>query len=90
MNAFTTPIDSLPPGTELIFGLAEGWVLFGEKSKPDICPTQFSVTAKYEFFGKTVQEVTHVDLRPYLGSEGDRHPIVEELERIRKVLEDKM
>lgn len=89
LSAFTTPIDSLSPGAELIFGLAQGWVLFGEKAQPDICPSQFSVTAKYEFFGKTVQEVTQVDLRPYLGSEGERDPIVEELERIRKVLEGK-
>jgi hypothetical protein len=89
LSAFTTPIDSLSPGAELIFGLAQGWVLFGEKSQPDICPTQFNVTSEYEFFGKTVQEVTQVDLRPYLGSEGERDPIVEELERIRKVLEEK-
>ena len=89
LSAFTTPIDSLPPGAELIFGLAQGWILFGEKSKPDVCPSQFNVTASYDFSGKTVQEITQVDLRPYLGTEGEHDPIVEELEKIRRVLENK-
>lgn len=89
LSAFTTPIDSFPPDAELIFGLAQGWVLFGEKSNPNICPAQFNVTATYDFFGKKVQEITQVDLRPYLGTEGEHDPIVEELEKIRKVLEDK-
>jgi len=89
LSAFTTPIDSLPPDAELIFGLAQGWVLFGEKSKPDACPLQFNITATYVFPGKKVQEVTQVDLRPYLGTEGESYPIVEELEKIRKVLEKK-
>lgn len=90
LSAFTTPIDNFSPGAELIFGLAQGWMLFDEKSEPDICPTQFKVTARYEFFGKSVQEVTQLDLRPFLGSEGERNPIVEELERIRKAIEQKV
>jgi hypothetical protein len=87
--AFTLPIDSFRPGAELLFALAQGWILFGENAKPDIAPVQFNVTARYEFLGKSVEEVNRVDLRPYLGTEGERDPLVEELERIRQVMEKK-
>jgi hypothetical protein len=33
--------------------------------------------------------VTRVDLRPYIGTEGEHNPVVDELERIRKVMEEK-
>lgn len=89
ISAFSTPIDSFPPGAELIFALGQGWVLFGENAQPDVSPTQFNVTATYEFLGKRVEEVHRVDLRPYIGTEGERNPVVEELERIRKVMEEK-
>jgi hypothetical protein len=89
MSAFSTPIDSFPPGAELIFALGQGWVLFGESTQPDASPTQFNVTATYEFLGKRVEEANQIDLRPYIGTEGERDPVVEELERIRKVMEEK-
>lgn len=88
-SAFSTPIDSFPPGAELIFALGQGWVLFGEGAQPDVSPTQFNVTAIYEFLGKRVEEMNRVDLRPYIGTEGELDPVVEELERIRKVMEEK-
>jgi hypothetical protein len=88
-SAFSTPIDSFPPETELIFALGQGWVLFGENAQPDVSPTQFNVTATYEFLGKKVEEVNRIDLRPYMGSEGERNPVVEELEQIRKVMEQR-
>ena len=89
ISAFSTPIDSFPPGADLIFALGQGWVIFGENSSSDVCPAQFNVTATYEFLGKEVTEVNRIDLRPYIGTEGERDPIVEELERIRKVMENK-
>lgn len=89
MSAFSAPIDSLPPGVELIFCLGQGWILFGENAKPGVSPVQFNVTATYEFLRKRVEEVNRVDLRPYIGTEGERDPVVEELERIRKVMEQK-
>ncbi|OHC74682.1 MAG: hypothetical protein A3G18_06855 [Rhodospirillales bacterium RIFCSPLOWO2_12_FULL_58_28] len=88
-SAFSTPIDCFPPGAELIFALGPGWVLFGKSAQPDVSPTQFNVTATYEFLGKKAEEVNRVDLRPYIGSEGELDPVVEELERIRKVMEKK-
>ena len=86
-NAFSLPIDSFSPGSELLFALGQGWVLFGEKANLAATPVQFNITATYEFFGKRVEEVSHIDLRPFLGTEGEHDPVVEELERIRKVLE---
>ncbi|MGA8148944.1 MAG: hypothetical protein WB870_15435 [Gallionellaceae bacterium] len=87
ISAFSTPIDSFAPEMELIFALAEGSVILGDNSRSDVCPTQFNVTATYQFLGKSVTEVNRLDLRPYIGSEGERNPVVEELERIRGVME---
>jgi hypothetical protein len=87
MSAFSTPIDSFPPSSEIIFALAQAWVIFEDKADPALCPRQFVVTAIYDFSGKHVEELNRIDLRPYLGSEPHRDAIVEELERIRKVLE---
>jgi hypothetical protein len=87
-SAFAQPIDSFAPGAELLFGLGQGWVLFGEDADQAVTPVQFSVTATYEFLGKTMEETTRVDLRPYAGSEGEADPLIEELERIRKELEE--
>ena len=87
--AFSFPIDSFPPGSELLFALGQAWVLFAENANSAITPLQFNVTATYEFLEKTVDELTRIDLRPYLRTEGEHDPIVEELEMIRKVLEKK-
>ena len=62
-NAFSLPIDSLAPGTELLFALGQGWLIFGKDAKSEVPPLQFNVTASYEFFGKSVQEVNRIDLR---------------------------
>lgn len=85
--AFNVPLDSFPPGAELVFGLAQSWMLFQGSGKPDICPTQFTITAQYEFSDKAVDEKNFIDLRGYVGSEGERDPLVDELERLRKVVE---
>jgi len=85
--AFTQPIDSLGPGHKLVFALAQGFVIFGDGGSAGATPQQFNITAAYEFGGKKVEETHRIDLRPYIGSEGERNPIVEELEKIRQVLE---
>lgn len=87
ISAFSSPIDSFPPGTELNFCLGQGSVLLGKDAKEEATPSQFSITATYEFIGKQVSEVSRIDLRPYIGTEADRDPVAEELERIRKVME---
>lgn len=89
LSAFSVPMDCMAPGAELIFALAQGDHILGDASTPAACPAQFSVTSIYEFSGKRVEEVNHVDLRPYIGSSEEGNPIVNELENIRKVMEKK-
>ncbi|WP_024931087.1 hypothetical protein [Methylophilus sp. OH31] len=86
-TAFNLPLDSFPPSAELIFGLAQGWMLFQGDGKSEKCPTQFTISVQYEYSGKTINEQHYIDLRGYMGSEGERDPLVEELERLRKVIE---
>ncbi|MEZ5631571.1 MAG: hypothetical protein R3F09_12820 [Burkholderiaceae bacterium] len=85
--AFVDAIQSLPPGGKLVFALAQGFIIFAPNADPSVVPQQFSVTATYSFSGKQVNETHRIDLRPYIGSEGERDPVVEELEKLRKVAE---
>jgi hypothetical protein len=89
-TAFSQAIDSVAPGVEMMFCLGQGWVVLGDDTKPHVTPSQFNVTASYQYLDRTVTEVTRIDLRPYIGSEVEPDPLVEELERIRKVLEGKL
>ncbi|MEZ8659872.1 hypothetical protein BCS84_15795 [Vibrio cyclitrophicus] len=84
-SAFSSTFDSFAPNQELFFALGQGWLIFG-KSKHSL-PEQFVVTASYSYMDKEVVEKSHIDLRPFAESEGERNPIVEELEKIRKAQE---
>jgi len=86
--AFVDTIQSLPPGGSLVFALAQGFVIFAPGADAAVVPQQFSVTATYSFVGKQVTEIHRIDLRPYIGSEGERDPVVDELEKLRKVAEE--
>jgi hypothetical protein len=85
-QAFAGPIQSLPPGGKLNFALAQGPVIFGPSADPNVVPQQFAITATYSFAGKRVTEQSNIDLRPYIGSEGERDPLVDELERLREAI----
>ncbi len=84
--AFIAPIQSFPPGAKLVFALGQGFVIFAPSADQDRVPQQFSITATYSMGAREFTEVNRIDLRPYIGSEDELEPIVEELERIRKVL----
>lgn len=86
LSAFTTAITSFAPGAELIFGLAQAFVVFGDQADAVKTPTVFKVTASYTFLGRTVTEVTEVDLRPFEGMHMAYDPIVDELSEIKDVL----
>ena len=86
-KAFLDPIRSMPPGGKLIFALAQGFVVFAPSADPDHLPRQFTITATYQFGDREFKEINHIDLCPYIGSEGEHDPLVEELERLRKVAE---
>lgn len=85
--AFVDAMQSLPPGGKLVFALAQGFNIFAADADATIVPQQFSITAEYEFAPKRVKETHRIDLRPYLGTEGERDPLVDELEKIRIVAE---
>ena len=86
-TAFTQVIDAFHPGQELIFALAQGWNIFGDKAQSEACPAKFSVAATYDCLGQRVSESNPIDLTAFMGSEGERDPLVEELERVRKAIE---
>lgn len=49
-------------------------------------PKQFSITAKYDFKSRTVNEINNIDLRPFEQSEAEKSPFIEELKGIRENL----
>lgn len=85
--AFVDTMQSLPPGGKLVFALGQGFVIFAPGTDASIVPQQFTITAEYEFARKQVKETHRIDLRPYIGTEGERDPIVDELEKLRIVAE---
>ncbi|HDR9286175.1 TPA: hypothetical protein QDB46_001247 [Burkholderia multivorans] len=86
-SAFTQPIDCLPPMSELLFDLGMGFKIFAADADPAVCPPTFVVSAEYGHGKRTYSEKTHVDLRPYMGTSVPHHPVVEELERVRKSID---
>lgn len=86
-RAFSERIDALHPGQELHFALAQGWKIFGDEADESLCPPQFTAAATYSHAGRTMSEEFPIDLSIYLGSEGEHHPIVTELEKLRKAIE---
>lgn len=86
-SAFQEEIQCLPPGGELVFALAQGFVIFGPEADPARTPTVFRVTASYGYGDKRVTETTPIDLRPYLRSDTAPDPLVDELRRIKETLD---
>lgn len=86
-TAFVEPIQSLPSGGRLVFALAQGFIVFAPDADKSVVPQQFTITATYSFGRKEFTETNRIDLRPYIGSEGELDPVVEELEKLRKVAE---
>lgn len=87
-SAFSNPIDCLPPLSELLFDLGTGPNIFSNDADPTVCPTTFEVAADYGHGKNTYSEKTQMDLRPYLGTSVPQNPVVEELERVRKSIDN--
>lgn len=83
--AFNQPIDSFPPGAEITFSLAQGFKVFDGTENPDM-PHTFSVTAKYEFAGRQVEEVNRIDLRPYFGADVPQDAYIRKLREMSESL----
>ena len=86
-SAYSQSIDCLPPMSELLFDLGMGFEIFASGADPTICPHTFQVSAEYEYGKNKYSEKTHVDLRPYSGTSVPKHPVVEELERVRQAID---
>lgn len=81
---FGNLIESLPPGTRLVFPLGTG---FGVLGNPARCPRRFSVQAKYFHQGEEFIETTVIDLGAFAHSSVPVDPIAEELKELRKQVE---
>lgn len=84
-SAFNEEIQSLAPGSRVIFLLGVGHELFGRQDERS--PLAFDVIARYSFGGRVFEETTAIDLRPFANSDIPQDPIAEELERLRKSVE---
>ena len=85
---FSKPIKSFAPNYELTFPLAQSFVILGAEAS-DSCPSEFIITAEYEFAGKSVIEESYIDIEVFTGGEVDLDPLVSEIEKIRKSIEPK-
>ena len=86
LSAFQNIIDCFPPNAELVFALAQGFVIFGSNSDSNVTPPSFSIKATYSYSQKTVTETTSVDLKPYLNSQPEPAPLLDRLEAIEKAI----
>lgn len=86
-SAFSKAIDCLPPMSELLFDLGVGHQIFAGEADQAVCPHTFIVSADYQHAKNKYSEQTHVDLRPYMGTSVPQHPVVEEMERVRKSID---
>ena len=86
-NAFNNEIACFHPGAELIFPLAQSFVVFADDADPDVTPSRFTVTARYNYGEKTVEETTDVDLTAYLMTAPRPNTQLDQLKKIQETLE---
>lgn len=86
-TAFSKVIESFPPESELIFPLAQGFVIFGEKGSQEATPTKFEITAEYSYSESSIHETHQIDLRPYLNTSIPQDPYVRKLKDIKESLD---
>lgn len=83
-TVFTHPIAEFAPQAELLFHLGVGHRIL----RSELSPLQFTVTATYEYAGRTVIESTVVDLQPFVRSGKPIDPVAERLEGIQEQLKN--
>ena len=87
-RAFSHPMTSFPPGSEISFILAPTPLVLAAEDDDELTPPEFAITARYSWAGKTVEETTTIDLRMYdRGRVAD--PYVEGLEKIARAIDKK-
>lgn len=86
--AFRNEITSFPPGSELIFGLAQGSVVFESGAEKEGLPWEFSVVADYLYGDKAITEEYHIDLQGYRSAAIPQDAIVRKLKDINRTLKE--
>lgn len=84
---FRNGICSFPPGSELIFGLAQGFVIFEDDTEKEGLPWVFSINTEYYFGNQKIREEHLIDLSGYRGAAIPQDPIVRKLKDIDKTLQ---
>mgnify|MGYP007134043022 CR=1 FL=1 len=87
--AFQKPLVAFHPGQDLRFALAQGFKIFGVQSDPALCPAEFTVSTSYSYLGRLIEEEFLINLNIYLGSEGEKLPIVKALEQLSGEIKNK-
>jgi hypothetical protein len=87
LPAFSQNIESLAPGTRLIFVLGVGGTIFAQGVDEGLCPKVFGVSANYRYGDTQYVEQTTIDVRPMLHSTVAQDPVANELEKLRAVVE---
>ena len=87
LSAFNSKIDLLAPQSELLFTLASAQEIFSENANEALLPKKFSIKTSYSFGTKTITENHNIDLNPFLGASTNKDPLIEEIAKIRQVLE---
>lgn len=85
--AFNEVIESFPPGAEIIFSLAQSFVLFAKDADNKILPQSFTITAEYSYEEKTVKENNIIDLKAYFGADIPQNPYLRKLKDISQAIE---
>lgn len=86
-SAFKDIIISFPPSAEIVFSLAQSFVIFGDKADSSVTPSFFTVIAEYSYAGKRVKEVNTIDLRPYLGASIPQDAYIRKLKAINESIQ---
>ena len=87
LPAFSQVIESLAPGSRLVFLLGLGATVLSKDVDESLCPKVFHIQADYNNFDKKYSEDNIVDLRPMLHTAVTQDPIADELEKLRRSLE---
>jgi len=72
---------------EIFFMLSQGFNLEKEHEGKVITPLEFDIDVEFDFGEQTVSQRHEVDLGAYMKTSQDKSEILDELEKIRKVLE---
>lgn len=69
---------------QLLFLLGNGPTLYSGSDTEELSPLLFQVTANYMAGSELISETSTVDLRPYINTDIQYDPIVEELGKLRE------